>query len=85
MATKKIIDEIIEDDVIEEIPEEVQMIEEIIEEKPSKKSNKELDSLVKGRGFASYDKAVEYASSEAFKKLHSLDQDEFNNWLKNIK
>ena len=71
MATKKI--DVIEDDVIEE------------EVKPSKKSNKDLDKLVEGRGFSSYNDAVEFAKTETFGKLHPFDQKEFNEWLENLK
>lgn len=58
------------------------VVEEIVDEsKPSKK----LDKLVIGRGFKSYDEAVKYSKSDTFKKLHVLDQDEFNSWLKKLK
>ena len=93
MANKKVIEEIVEDDIIEETPtedvlvedkEDDKSVEEIVNE-IVEESKDDLDKLVEGRGFKSYNDAVEYASSEAFKRLHPLDQEEFNNWLKNIK
>ena len=84
MANKKVIDEIVEDDVIEEVPTEDEVSEETVDE-IVEESKDDVDKLVEGRGFKSYKDAVEYASSEAFGRLHPLDQEEFNNWLKEIK
>ena len=92
MANKKVIDEIVEDDVIEEVPTEDEVSEETVDEVSEEtvdeiveESKDDVDKLVEGRGFKSYKDAVEYASSEAFGRLHPLDQEEFNNWLKEIK
>ena len=67
-----------------------EVVDEIIEEaeednKKGKKSTKQLDEAVKGRGFNSYDEAVEYSASDSFKNLHELDQEEFTDWLRNLK
>ena len=67
-----------------------EVVDEIIEEakednKKGKKSTKQLDEAVKGRGFNSYDEAVEYSVSDSFKNLHELDQEEFTDWLRNLK
>lgn len=70
MANKKI--EVVEED-------------EKIEEKPVKVDKKKLDEAVKGRGFASYDEAVEFSTRDSFKKLHKADQEEFTDWLRNLK
>ena len=70
--------------IVEQAEEDDKPVEEIVNEIVDE-SKDDLDKLVEGRGFKSYDAAVEYASSEVFKRLHPLDQDEFNNWLKNIK
>lgn len=70
--------------IVEEAEETDKKVEEVVNEIVEESKN-DLDKLVEGRGFKSYDAAVEYASSEAFGKLHPFDQEEFNNWLKNIK
>lgn len=98
MANKKVLDEIIEDDVLEETPEEIvindseveelpteETLDEVLNEEVEEVEEKDIEELVKGRGFNCYNEAVEYSSSEAFKRLHPLDQEEFNTWLKNIK
>ena len=64
---------------------------EIIEEaKPKKKDaknvmTKALDIIAQSRGFNSIKEAEAYVESEGFGKLHVLDQNEFKNWLKEIK
>ena len=70
--------------IVEEAEESDKKVEDIVNE-IVEESKDNLDKLVEGRGFKSYAEAKEYASSEAFKRLHPLDQEEFNSWLKNLK
>lgn len=70
--------------IVEQADEDGKSVEKIVNE-IVEESKDDLDKLVEGRGFKSYEAAVEYASSEAFKRLHPLDQKEFNDWLKKIK
>ena len=46
---------------------------------------KALDIIAQSRGFNSIKEAEAYVESEGFGKLHVLDQNEFKNWLKEIK
>ena len=46
---------------------------------------KALDIIAQSRGFKGIKEAEAYAESEGFGKLHVLDQNEFKNWLKEIK
>ena len=92
-------DEEVVQSVVEAIVEEAEkndktieeVTEEIIEEaKPEKKGTKKvmsktLDIIAQSRGFKSIKEAEAYAESEGFGKLHVLDQNEFKNWLKEIK
>lgn len=73
------------DKTIEEVTEEI-----IKEAKPEKKDTKKvttkaLDIIAQSRGFNSIKEAEAYVESEGFGKLHVLDQNEFKNWLKEIK
>ena len=70
--------------IVEQADEDNKSVEEIVDE-IVEESKDDVDKLAEGRGFKSYKDAVEYASSEAFGRLHPFDQEEFNNWLKEIK
>lgn len=92
MATKKKdVEEVTEDVVqavanaiVEQAEEDNKSVETIVDE-IVEESKDDLDTLVKGRGFSSYNDAVEFAKTEAFGKLHPFDQEEFNSWLKSLK
>ena len=87
-------EEIVEnkEEVVENKEETIEDItKEIIEEaKPEKKDakkvmSKALDIIAQSRGFKTIKEAEAYVESEGFGKLHVLDQNEFKNWLKEIK
>lgn len=73
------------EEIIEAVTEEI-----IKDAKPKKKDaknvmTKALDIIAQSRGFNSIKEAEAYVESEGFGKLHVLDQNEFKNWLKEIK
>ena len=73
------------DKTIEDITKEIIEVAKP-EKKDSKKvSSKALDIIAQSRGFKSIKEAEAYVESEGFGKLHVLDQNEFKNWLKEIK
>lgn len=78
--------------IVEEAKEENKTVEEVVEEiveevkEDNKKSGKkDLDELVKLRGFKSYKDAEKYLKSEAFNKLDNLNQAELEDWFENLK
>lgn len=80
------------EEVVENKEETIEAVtKEIIEEaKPEKKDakkvmSKSLDIIAQSRGFKTIKEAEAYVESEGFGKLHVLDQNEFKNWLKEIK
>lgn len=79
-------------EIVENKEETIEAVtKEIIEEaKPEKKDTKKvmskaLDIIAQSRGFKTIKEAEAYVESEGFGKLHVLDQNEFKNWLKEIK
>ena len=80
-------EEIVEnkEETIEDVTKEI--IEEAEPEKKDTKKvmSKALDIIAQSRGFKGIKEAEAYVESEGFGKLHVLDQDEFKNWLKEIK
>ena len=79
-------------EIVENKEETIEAVtKEIIEEaKPEKKDTKKvmskvLDIIAQSRGFKTIKEAEAYVESEGFGKLHGLDQNEFKNWLKEIK
>ena len=80
------------EEVVENKEETIESVtEEIIKEaKPEKKDTKKvmskaLDIIAQSRGFKTIKEAEAYVESEGFGKLHVLDQNDFKNWLKEIK
>ena len=80
------------EEIVENKEETTEKKEEIIEDvtKPEKKDakkvmSKALDIIAQSRGFKTIKEAEAYVESEGFGKLHVLDQNEFKNWLKEIK
>lgn len=64
--------------------ENVTVVEPITtEEKPKTKEkyNKNID--YKGRGFSSFEDAINFIETDYFKGLGKADQEEYLNWLKN--
>ena len=82
-------------EIVENKEEIVENKEEVVENKeevakPEKKDakkimSKALDIIAQSRGFKTIKEAEAYVESEGFGKLHVLDQNEFKNWLKEIK
>ena len=71
--------------IVEEAKEQDKTVEEIVTDIISEENVDEKDIIAATRGFRDYAHAVEYSESANFKKLHVLDQNEFKNWLNNIK
>lgn len=71
--------------IVEEAKEQDKTVEEIVTDIISEENVDEKDIIAARRGFKNYAHAVEYSESANFKKLHVLDQNEFKNWLNNIK
>lgn len=71
--------------IVDEAAETDKSVEDVVNEIIEESEETPIDVIAQSRGFRNVEHAKEYAKSDLFKMLGQGEQNEFNNWLENLK